>query len=215
MAVVIGRWPTRRVVQDPGGYRIHFGFVFGKQRVQFLAGDRTAQPREARHEHKLKLRDDGASQPQEKVVEAAVLEVILDACAADPANSAVDNDDLAMIDVPELVEVPPCGRSRHNRLRWRTYLSCANHSHGDTSGYQPVKEGTTRPVGVGALPIDYEPYGDAFARLRKQRLGEAFPDDAGPESELVDVDGRERGLDVSKHRRVEVPTLNVHLGGRG
>jgi hypothetical protein len=53
-------------------------------------------------------------------VEAAVLEVILDACAADPANSAVENDDLAMIDVPELAEVPLSRRSRHNRLSRRT-----------------------------------------------------------------------------------------------
>ena len=31
-------------------------------------------------------------------MEAAVLEVILDACTADPANSPVDDDKLAMVD---------------------------------------------------------------------------------------------------------------------
>ena len=112
---------TRRVVQDGRGDRIRPpASCSGKSESSSWHGDRTAQPREARDEHELELRDDRASDAQKEVVEAAVLEVILDACAADPADPAVDNDDLAMVDVPELVEVPLPRRSRHNRLRGRT-----------------------------------------------------------------------------------------------
>ena len=80
---------------------------------------------------------------------------------------------------------------------------------------ESLVERAARPIGVGALPVDDEPDGNAFAGLRDQRLGEPLPDDARPESELVDVDGRGRGLDVLEHRRIEVLALDVHLGGRG
>ena len=45
-------------------------------------------------------------------MEAAVLEVVLDAGSADPADSAVDDHDLAVIDVAERGQVPAVPLSR-------------------------------------------------------------------------------------------------------
>ena len=66
----------------------------------------------------------GPFDAHEQVVERAVLEVILDSCTADPADAAVDDDDLAMVDVPEPAQVPAglaAGpeRPRGARAAWR------------------------------------------------------------------------------------------------
>ena len=85
----------------------------------------TAEPAEAREEDELELRDDRARDAEEQVVEAAVLEVVLDAGAADPADAPVDDHDLAVVDVPERREVPARGSAlperpdRRARLAWR------------------------------------------------------------------------------------------------
>ena len=117
IAAVIGRY--RRVVQDVAGTRLVRASCSGKSVSRSCATDHR-QPREARHEDELELRDDGAGDAHEEIVEAAVLEVILDAGAPDPADPAVDDDQLAMVDVPELVKVPLARCSRRVRLRRRS-----------------------------------------------------------------------------------------------
>ena len=64
-------------------------------------GHGAAEPAEAREEDELELRDDRPLDADEEVVEAAVLEMVLDPGAADPADPPVDDDDLAVVDVPE------------------------------------------------------------------------------------------------------------------
>ena len=61
---------------------------------------------EARQERRLRLSHDIAGDPHHHVVEAAVLEVILDARATRPRNRAVDHVELAVIGPAELV-LPP------------------------------------------------------------------------------------------------------------
>ena len=78
-------------------------------------GDGAAEPAKAGEEHELELRDDGAGDANEQVVEATVLEVVLDSGAADPADPAVDDDDLAVVDVPEGAEVPAHGPASPER----------------------------------------------------------------------------------------------------
>ena len=74
--------------------------------------DVAAEPAQARDEDELQLRDDRPLDAHEQVVELAVLEMILDPGAADPADPAVDDDDLAMVDVSEAAEVPAGGAAR-------------------------------------------------------------------------------------------------------
>ena len=70
------------------------------------------------------------------------------------------------------------------------------------------------PLGVGALPIDDEPDRDALGGLPDQRVGEYVSDDARPEAELVDVNGRRGAGDVLEHPRVEATALDEGLHGR-
>jgi hypothetical protein len=94
-----GSASCRCVVKDGRRHRIRTLLVFRKQRVQIASRNATAQPAKARHEHELKLRDDRAGDAHEEIVEAAVLEVILDSGASDPADTAIHDDDFAVVDV--------------------------------------------------------------------------------------------------------------------
>ena len=96
--------------------------------------NRPTEPAEARDEDQLELRDHRAGDADEQVVEAAVLEVILDPGAADPADAAVDDDDLAMIDVSEPGEVPARGAPGAERAGRRPHLCRAHDAHFDTGG---------------------------------------------------------------------------------
>ena len=81
---------------------------------ELLPENDAIQPVECRDEDELQLRCDGTRDAKEQVVEPPVVEVILDSRAADPANATVDDDQLAMVDVPEPVEVPPSGAACHD-----------------------------------------------------------------------------------------------------
>jgi hypothetical protein len=133
--------------------------------VEPLRRDRAAEPAEAGEEDELQLRDHRAREADEQVVEAAVVEVVLDPGAADPGDAAVDDEQLAVVDAP--------GR--------------AHDADVDPAGSQPVVE-ATRPAGPRADPVDDDPHGDPLGGLGEQRSGEPLPDLAGPEAVLVDVD---------------------------
>jgi hypothetical protein len=62
-----------------------------------------------------------------------------------------------MVDVPELVEVPPARVVRRDRLRRGPQLRCADDPHLDASGEEPPVERTARPVRVRALTVNHEP----------------------------------------------------------
>ena len=67
---------------------------------------RAAVTAEARQERRLRLPDDVAGDANHDVVEAAVLEVVLDACAAGPRDLAVDHVELAVVGAAHLVLAP-------------------------------------------------------------------------------------------------------------
>ena len=86
----------------------------GKSSEALVDRDLATEPAQAGDEHELELRDDRALDAHEQVVELAVLEVILDPGAADPADPAVDDHDLAVVDVPEAAQVPAGWRRRRS-----------------------------------------------------------------------------------------------------
>ena len=71
-----------------------------------LGRKRRAVAVEARQERRLRLPDDIAGDPHHHVMEAAVLEMVLDARATRPRNRAVDHVELAVIGPADLV-LPP------------------------------------------------------------------------------------------------------------
>ena len=116
IASVIGRNGPGALWRTIAGTASSPGSVAGKRASRSC--DAPPEPEEARDEHELELADDRPFEPHEQVVEPPVLEVVLDPCAADPADAAVDDDDLAVVDVPDGAEVPavaapvpsgPCG----------------------------------------------------------------------------------------------------------
>ena len=176
-----------------------------------LRRDLAAEPAQARDEHELQLRHDRPFDANEQVVKRAVLEVILDSRTADPADPAVDDDDLAMVDMPQPAQVPaglPAGPERamrHPRLRG------ARHTHLNPRLDQLLVELAGATFGVGALSIDVQPDRNALLRLRDQCSGEPIADETRTETELIDVHRRRRGRDVGEHRRIEVAALDVEL----
>ena len=129
-------------------------------------------------------------------MEAAVLEVVLDPGATDPADAAVDHDDLAVVDVTDSREVPALRATAAEWPGGNTRLRRAHDADLHARGRQPVVEGPCTSLGVGSLAVDDEPHGNALRGLGDQRLGELVSHDARPEAELVDVDGRRRRDDV-------------------
>ena len=87
----------------------------GKEGVDVTGANDTPEPTKAGEKHELELRDHGTGDANEEVVKPTVLEVVLDSGAADPADPAVDGDDLAMVDMPERAEVPAHGPASPQR----------------------------------------------------------------------------------------------------
>ena len=214
IASVIGRkrpgalWSTIAGAPSPG-LRAR-----GRAR-QLLDRHGAAEAAEAREHDELELRDDRPFEPEEEVVEAAVLEVVLHPGAADPADPAVDDEHLAVVDVPERVELPADRAAVvAERPEGPARLRAARHARLHAAGRQPVVELLRPALRVGAVPVDDHPHRHAVARLREQRLGEAVADRARAEAELDDVHRRRRALDVLEHPREEARPADEHLGRR-
>jgi hypothetical protein len=150
-----------------------------------------------------KLRDDRPREADEEVVEAAVLEVVLDPGASDPADPPVDHEQLAMVDVAERAEVPTDVAVGAERAERRPCLRRPDDADVDAGCGQALVELPRSSLRVRPLPVDDEAHDDALARLRRERLRERFADDARSEPELVDVDRRGRRRQVVEHSRVE------------
>ena len=97
--------PAGRVVEHDGRDRIRAASSAGKS-ASSSPGDLTPSQRRLARKTSWSCETTGPFDADEEVVEAAVVEVILDPGAADPADAAVDDHDLAMVDVPEPAEVP-------------------------------------------------------------------------------------------------------------
>jgi hypothetical protein len=141
--------------------------------------------------------------------------VVLDAGAADPTDPAVDDHDLAVIDVADPVEVPAERAAASERPEPSTELGRTHDADLDPRCRQPVVERFRAPFGIGAAAVDDEPDGDALGCLLDQRLGKGFPDETRLEAELVDVHRGRRRADVRQHRWIEVPPLDVDVSRRG
>ena len=71
-----------------------------------VGGQRPPVAAKARQERRLRLPDDVTGDAHHQVVEAAVVEVILDAGSARPGDAPVDDVQLAMVGAAELVQAP-------------------------------------------------------------------------------------------------------------
>ncbi len=73
-------------------------------------------------------------------MEPAVLEMVLDACSADPADSTIDDDDLAMVDVAEPAQIPAHRAVASERPELRTRLRRSHDADLDARRREPVVE---------------------------------------------------------------------------
>ncbi len=169
---------------------------------------------EAREKGGLRLPDDVAGHPHHDVVEAAVLEVVLDAGAAGPGDLSVDHVQLAVVGPADLVLAPveaavvrveavPVERDGvvHDDLR-----SCVGEACEHLAGC------AVRP---GAEGIDDYPDLDPSRELPLEELGHLRPDLALAPSEHEDVHRRPGGLHIREDAREEVPALDPGLDRRG
>ena len=123
-------------------------------------------------------------------MEAAVLEVVLDSGAADPADATVDDGELAVVDMAEAAQVPVHCTAGSELTGTRAGLRRPHDADLNACARETVVEDAAASLGIGALTIDDEPHGNTLGGLRDQRLGEGVSRDARPEAELVDVNGR-------------------------
>ena len=199
--------------------RRHGARAFVERREQprnLVHGDLALEPEQAGHEHELQLRHDRAFDADEQVVELAVLEVILDPGATDPADPPIDDDGLAMVDMPQPAQIPAhLPAATEGAAARRARLRGSVHTHHDTRRRQPVVELLRAALRIGALPVDDQPDRDALGRLRHEHVGEPLAHEARPEAELVDVNRRRCGCDVGEQGWVEVAALDVQLHRRG
>ena len=206
---------TGRVVQHDRGHGIGAAVELREEGIELGCPDVPPEPAEGGDEHQLQLGDDRAGNAYEQIVEAPVLEVILDPGAAHPADAAVDDRHLAMVDVPELAKVPARVSRAAERTGRRACLHRAHDADLDPGAQETVVERSRSTLGVGAAPVDDEPDPHALGGLRDQRVGKTVSHDSGAEAELVDVHRGRRGGDVLEQPRVEVVALDENLGGRG
>ena len=91
-----------------------------------------------------------------------VEEVILDTGAADPTDPSVDDDELPVVDVAELAEIPACRAAGRGRLSRRSWLCRADDPNGDPSREETVEERLARAVRIRTLSIHDHPYRNAL-----------------------------------------------------
>ena len=203
------------VVQDAGRHRLGPVLQGGKECVELSPVDLAAEPAKTRQEDELELRHHRAFDTDKDVVEAAVLEVVLDACAPDPADMTVHDHELAMVDVPEPAQVPVGLAAVRQQSGRHARLGRAHDADFDPRGREAVVERLRAPLRVGALPVDDEPDGNALRDLGNQCVRELVADHTRPEPELIDVHGRRGARDVLEHSRIERSALDEDLHGRG
>jgi hypothetical protein len=145
---------------------------------------RPAVAAEAREERRLGLAHDVTGHAHHHVVEAPVLEVVLDAGAAGPRHRAVDHVELAVVDaagiVAEVVDLD---------LR--------------AGGSQARVHRVGRAVRLGAHVVDDHAHLHAVGELALEQLRHPRADLPLAPAEHQDVDGGARSLDVGEDAREE------------
>ena len=109
--------PAGRVVEHLAG-TLAPRLVLREEGVELLGRDRAAEPAEAGEEDELELRDDRPGDADEQSWKRPSCEVVLDPRAADPADAAVDDEELAVVDAPQLYgfhRTAPPGRAPARR----------------------------------------------------------------------------------------------------
>jgi hypothetical protein len=165
---------------------------------------------EARQERRLRLSDDIARDPHHHVVEAAVLEVILDARATRPRNRAVDHVELAVIGPPELVlpsTDPLAVRVQAVPARWEDIVDDDLRP----GGGEACKHLPRLLVRPGTETVDNYPNLNALLQLPLQQCCHLHPDLALAPAEHQDVHRRPCPLDIGEDPREEVHALHQRL----
>ncbi len=177
------------VVERHRRHWIDSGVERRQERIEVGARHGSTQPAEAGQEHELELVHDRTRDPQEQIVEATVLEVILEACPTDPADPAIDDEQLPMVEVPEPFQVPTRRPPSADRARLRARLGRPDDTHCDAGGRQLLVEPARTVIRIGARAVDDQPDGHACRSLGSERLGERVTYRPRFETELVEVHG--------------------------
>ena len=180
-----------------------------------VGAERPAVPAEARQERRLRLPDDVAGHPHHHVVEAAVLEVVLDPGAAGPRDGAVDHVELAVVGAADLVLAPvdvlAVGEETVAVEREDVVDDDLSARVGEAREH--LARLLVRPR---AEAVDDHAHLDALGQLAPEQRGHLHPDLALAPAEHEDVHGRLRCLDVGEDPREEVHALDQRLDrGRG
>ena len=211
-----GHVPTGNHLRERNRRRARIGRL-GEERRQ-LRRYRPAVAVEARQERRLSQADDIAGDPHHHVMEATVLEVILDPGATRPGDCPVDDIELAVIGPPDLVLPPidplPVGVEAVPVGRKDIVDDDLRSSRGKTREHLPRL--LVRP---GAEAVHDHPHLDPRRQLLLQERGHPHADFALAPAEHQDVHGRLRSLDVGEDPREEVdalcPRLDRRRGGPG
>ena len=139
-------------------------------------------------------------------MELLVGEMVLDARPADERDAAIDDDDLAVVEMAEVVEAPvdPAASDRTVEVQERALVG----NDLDAARNQvPVQAPRPEPrLRVDA--VHHEADRDSLAHLGDQSIAETRPDLARAVAEDEDVDVRLRGLDIGQDARKERWTVD-------
>ena len=205
---------ARVVREDPHLDAARRGPVAGR------AGDLREEPVEAgrvgrerpalelprQEEHRLELGDDRPFEAEHQVVGAGGV-VVLDAGAADVRDPPVDHDDLAMVEVAEVVEPPVDLAVLEQPVEVQEGALVRDDLH--AAGDHRVVERLRAAARLAECRLRDDPDADALADLPDQQVAEAVADLARLEAEDQDVDVGRRRLDVGEHRaeRTTAPSI--------
>ena len=179
-----------------------------------VVGQGAAEAAEAREEGRLSLADDVARDANHHVVEAAVLEVVLDSRAPGPRDLAVDHVELPVVGTADLVLAPV----EVAMVRVETVAVEGKHIVDDdlrTGFGKPAEHLLRGAVRPGAEGVDDHPHLDTLRELPLEQVGHLRPDLALAPAEHEDVDGRPRRLHVGEDPREERLALDPGLDRRG
>ena len=164
--------------------------------------ERAAVPAEARQERRLRLADDGAGDAHHHVVEAAVLEVVLDPRAAGPGDGAVDHVELAVVGAAHLVLAPVDALAVGEEAVAVEREDVVDDDLG--AGVGEAREHLARLlVGPRAEAVHDHPHLDALVELAPEERGHLHPDLALTPAEHEDVHGGLGRFDVREDPREE------------
>ncbi len=163
-------------------------------------------------EQGLELVDGRTRVADEDVVEALVVEVVLDPRPADVADPAVDDHELAVVEVAQVVE-PPVQLALRAEASLEVGARPLVRDDPDPAVGELLVERLRAERDLAADRVDHQPDLDAGGRLRDEGVLEGRPDVTGLEAVDHQVDRRGRRLDVGQHPGEEVASVEERLDG--